>query len=94
MGCRAYWTLRTGFGVAFRFSDPLVLRTGCSARLTGLGSSPRRKLIGTPRSTIRLLRELSYHSQRHPLLLVQTIVFPLPSVPVMPWSAFEQYSPA
>jgi hypothetical protein len=31
-GCRAYWILRTGFGVAFRLIDPAVLQTGCIAR--------------------------------------------------------------
>jgi hypothetical protein len=44
IGCRAYCTLRTGFGVALRLNDPAVLRTGCIARRTGLGNSPRRKL--------------------------------------------------
>jgi len=40
-----YMTVRTGFGVTRRLREPLVLRTGCIARLTGLGNSPRRKLI-------------------------------------------------
>jgi hypothetical protein len=33
-------------------------------------------------------------SHRHPLLSSHLIGLPLASVPVMPWSAFEQYSPA
>lgn len=47
-GCLAYWTRRSGFGVARRVIDPAVLRTGCITRLTGLGNSPRRKLISRP----------------------------------------------
>lgn len=44
-GCRAYWIVRMGFGVALRLTEPAVLRTGCIARRTDLGSSRRRKLI-------------------------------------------------
>jgi hypothetical protein len=44
-GWRAYWTLRIALGVALLLSDPEVLRTGCMARRTGLGSNPRLKLI-------------------------------------------------
>jgi hypothetical protein len=48
IGCLAYWTFRTAFGVARRLNEPAVLRTGCIARLTDLGNSPRRKLTGHP----------------------------------------------
>ena len=51
IGCLAYWTARMGFGVALRLIDPAVLRTGCIARRTGLGNSPRRKLILRPPSS-------------------------------------------
>lgn len=44
-GCRAYWIVRMGFGVALRLIEPAVLRTGCIARRTDLGKKPRRKLI-------------------------------------------------
>ena len=44
IGCLAYSTLRTAFGVARRLSEPAVLRTGCIARLTDFGKNPRRKL--------------------------------------------------
>jgi hypothetical protein len=47
-GCLAYWIVRMGFGVAFRFIEPAVLRTGCIARRTDLGNNPRRKLIESP----------------------------------------------
>ena len=36
-GWRAYCALRMGLGVARRFTDRIVLRTGCIARRTGLG---------------------------------------------------------
>ena len=38
--------VRMDFGVALRLIEPAVLRTGCIARRTDLGSNPRRKLIG------------------------------------------------
>ena len=44
IGCLADWALRTGFGVTLRLIEPAVLRIGCTARRTGLVSSPRRKL--------------------------------------------------
>jgi hypothetical protein len=44
-GCLMYMTVRMGLGVTLRLREPPVLRTGCNARLTGLGNSPRRKLI-------------------------------------------------
>lgn len=47
-GCLAYWIERTGLGVALRFIEPAVLRTGCIARRTGLGKNPRMKLIAIP----------------------------------------------
>jgi hypothetical protein len=49
IGCLAYWTLRMGLGVALRFRDPAVLRTGFIARRTGRGKNPRLKLIAVPR---------------------------------------------
>ena len=45
--CLAYSTLRTALGVARRLIEPAVLRTGCIARLIGLGRSPLRKLTTT-----------------------------------------------
>jgi hypothetical protein len=47
-GCLAYWTFRMGFGVALRLMEPVVLRTGCTARRTGFGKNPRLKLITPP----------------------------------------------
>lgn len=68
--------LRTGFGVAFRFTEPAVLRMGCKTRLTGLGKNPLRKLIA-PAScsppSVNLALQLQH---QHLTATVQTTVAP------------------
>lgn len=49
-GCLAYCTLRIALGVARRLIEPAVLRTGCIARLMGLGRKPLLKLTMLPRA--------------------------------------------
>lgn len=57
------------FGVALRLIEPVVLRTGCTARRTGLGKNPRMKLIGpllSSPSPVGTRAALAFHPARNP----------------------------